>query len=350
MSIGHHNAKRKPDCVVIDTNIWRSELLLKTPMGVSLIYALQRQGGRIGLPEVVEAELTGQVVEMGLEAANSLVNSSWKVNILTDSPFEVPVPTKVELEKKVNERIAALAPMLVREPFTLEHAKAALKMVIAKLPPNKADNQQFKDSAIWQAVLTLSREYTVRLVSNDRAFLNKRNEPSSGLAQNLLEDCQRAEATITVHCDLASCMKAITSHVPSFDQTRLVSLITDAFVPRIRAEAARRRFEIVERADTKTQVFETAQTNRLAVDYVIAMPFIVNASVVTDARSDCRVVARGGCYHDPKSNSISGGFLWSLAFEWKHQSGGTGRMVSSFGSEDPSFPFPPPRDWEWRAD
>ena len=45
---------RKPDCVVIDTNIWRLELLLKAPVGVSLVYTLGRQKGCIGLPEVVE--------------------------------------------------------------------------------------------------------------------------------------------------------------------------------------------------------------------------------------------------------------------------------------------------------
>ena len=127
--------------------------------------------------------------------------------------------------------------MLVRVPFTFEHAKAALNMVIAKSPPNMPRDQQFKDSAIWQAVLTLSRDYTVRLLSNDRGFLVDRSDPTKGLAANLLEDSRRAGATITVHCDLPSCLKAITCDVSSFDQARLVSLITDALMPRLRAEA-----------------------------------------------------------------------------------------------------------------
>src|SRR5262245_40313303 len=221
MSIGQDKAEGKPGCVVIDTNIWRSSLLLKTPIGQSLIYALQRQGGRIGLPEVIEAELRDQVVQAGLDAADKLREQSRIVNTLTDSPFPAPVPTRPELEKKVKERLTELASILARVPFTFEHAKAALNMVIAKLPPNGPRNQQFKDSAIWQAVLTLSREHTVHLVSNDRAFLLDGGDSSKGFALNLLEDCRNAGANIPAHCDLVSCLRALTCEAPSWDQPRL---------------------------------------------------------------------------------------------------------------------------------
>ena len=72
MSTASDAASLKPDCVVIDTSIWRSQLLLKTPAGVSLLYTLGRQGGFVGLPEVVEGESTNQVVQAGLEAGKEL--------------------------------------------------------------------------------------------------------------------------------------------------------------------------------------------------------------------------------------------------------------------------------------
>jgi hypothetical protein len=288
------------------------------------------------------------MVEVGLEAGNKLTDASRIVNTLTGSPFSASVPTRSELTKKVSERLDELAPLLARVPFTLEHAKAALSMVVSKLPPNGPENQQFKDSAIWQAALTLSRDHTVHLVSNDRAFLLDRKDPTKGLAANLLEDCQKAGATIAVHCDLASCLKAITSDAPRFDQNRLASLITDAVMPRLRAEATRHRFGILDLPATKTQVFRTAQLNRLAVDFAITVPFIVDASGVTDARTDCQAIAQGSCYHDPEANSISGEFLWNVLFEWKYPFGGVGRMARGFDTNDPSFPFPPPAGWDWR--
>jgi hypothetical protein len=42
MTTGSDVPLRQLDCVVIDTNIWRSELLLKTSVGVQLVYTLGR--------------------------------------------------------------------------------------------------------------------------------------------------------------------------------------------------------------------------------------------------------------------------------------------------------------------
>jgi predicted nucleic acid-binding protein len=68
--------KHQPDCVVIDTNIWRSDLLLKNPIGTTLVYTLGRQGGVICLPEVIETELKTQVVQHGLEAVAEMDKNS----------------------------------------------------------------------------------------------------------------------------------------------------------------------------------------------------------------------------------------------------------------------------------
>lgn len=273
MKIKDDNASQKPDCVVIDTSIWRSSLLLKTPVGVSLVYTLGRQCGFIGLPEVVERELTKQVVQAGLEAAEELAESSRIINTLTDSPFSPSLPTQIELESKVDARLAELEPILVRVPFTLEHAKTALDMVNAELPPNGPKNQQFKDSAI------LSREYTAYFVTNDRAFLHDRNNPSQGLALNLKEDCCRVGRNVGVYCDLGSCLKAISGDVPSFGKERLASLIVESIMLRLREEATRNRFEIRELLDTEITAFRTGQPNRLAADYTVTTRFELDPSV-----------------------------------------------------------------------
>ena len=113
-------AARHPDCVVIDTNTWRSQLLLKTPVGASLVYALGRQQGFIGLPEVVERELTAQILEHGRDAAEKVKNGSNILNTLTDSPI-FPLPaSQINLEQIVKARLDQLTPILVRVPFTLD--------------------------------------------------------------------------------------------------------------------------------------------------------------------------------------------------------------------------------------
>jgi hypothetical protein len=184
-------------CVVVDTSVWRAEPLLKTPLGVTLVYTLSRRGAVIGLPEVVEMELKEQIVEAGLEAAGKARGFLHILRTITDDPFlGTQIPTPDKLSQKVDERIAQLTPLLVREPFTVEHAKAALAMVNAKLPPNGEKNQQFKDSAIWQSVLSLSMRYSTMLVTNDKAFFRER-DPAKGLAENLISDCTSAGTSVT---------------------------------------------------------------------------------------------------------------------------------------------------------
>lgn len=345
MSTEHDTARRKPDCVVIDTNIWRSDLLLKTPVGVSLVYTLARQSGIIGLLEVVEKELKKKIVEEGLEAAEVLKNSSRIIDTLTDSASLPSLPTKIELENIVDARIAELAPILIQVPFTLEHAKAALDMVNAKLPPNGPKNQQFKDSAIWQAILTLSQEYSVHFITNDRAFLLDRNDPSKGLAPNLQEDCRRIEGTVAIYCDLGSCLKAIRGDAPSFDRERIASLIMASVMLPLQAEATQKRFQIRDILEIEITAFRTGQPDRLAVDYTITMRFEVDPSMITDDRTDCRAITHGSCYYDQGVDALSGEFIEYIIFEWKSPGGGHGRYTRSLGEEDPSIPFRRPMKW-----
>jgi hypothetical protein len=341
MTIKNDNSSQKPDCIVIDTNIWRSDLLLKTPVGVSLVYALGRQGGFIGLPEVVERELSQQVLEAGIKAVGNLREFSWTIDTLTGSSFAASLPTQIELENIVAARIAELDSILVRVPFTLEHAKAALDMVSAKLPPNGPKNQQFKDSAIWQAVLALSGEYTVHLITNDRGFLREPGNPSQGLALNLEEDCGRVGEKVGVYCDLRSCLGAISGYVPSFDKDYLASLIAESIMPRVRDEAVANRLEIRELLDTDIKAFRTGQPDWLAVDYTVKArcEFLDESLEEPDPRTDCRAITHGSCYYDVQEGSISGHFIEYITFDWEYGMGGHGRVSRSLGKEDPSIPF-----------
>src|SRR4051794_8712257 len=114
---------RKPDCVVVDTSIWRADPLLRGPMGVTLIYTLSRQGGRLGLPEVVESELKKQIVEVGREARAETASGARILTLLSNRHHFAENPDDKTLESYVDLRLKELEPLLCRETFTLEHAK-----------------------------------------------------------------------------------------------------------------------------------------------------------------------------------------------------------------------------------
>ncbi|HUT92301.1 MAG TPA: PIN domain-containing protein [Thermoguttaceae bacterium] len=335
----------KPDCVVIDTNIWRSELLLKTPVGASFVYTLGRQRAFLGLPEVVEQELTRQIVEAGHLAAEALEKSSRTINTLTDSPFPPSIPTDAALEEKVVERLRHLESILVRVPFTLEHARAALEMVNAKVAPNGEKNQQFKDSAIWQAVLALSSDYCVHLVTNDRAFLLNRNDPSLGLAKNLQEDCSKRAVHVGIYCDLAACLKDIRRDAPPVDHTRLCSLVLPCVEAPLRREAERNSVVIGEILNTDITAFRIANNDRLAVDYKITAQCDQDRSRPADSRTNIRAIVHGSCYYDPSAGLLSDHFLQYVTIEWNYTGGGHGRSIRSYEGEEIPIPFRRPPPW-----
>lgn len=334
---------RKPDCIVIDTSIWRSQLLLKSPFGVALVYTLSRQGGFIGIPQVVELELKNQIVEAGLEAGEKVKQYSQIVRTLVDDPFSPDLPTRGQLEEKVDARLAELSPILARELFTLEHAKAALAMVNAKLPPNGDKNQQFKDSAIWQAVLTLSKRFSTHLVTGDKGFFRDR-DPSKGMAPNLHDDCYQAGSSVSLYYSdaVSDCLDAISRDEPVFDRTRVVSLIEVAVIPSLREKAEKQRYVVKELVDVKIKAFRTAEPNRLAVDYSLTVRIEDDPSIGEQLRrGDCRAIIHGSSYYDQRTDTLADHFVQRMELKHQNERGG-GSYVWSPREYDAAFPFARP--------
>ena len=52
-------------CVLIDTNVYRSTLLLRTGLGPALLHIIYRGGARLGMPEVIADEIRKQLLIAG---------------------------------------------------------------------------------------------------------------------------------------------------------------------------------------------------------------------------------------------------------------------------------------------
>jgi len=305
---------RKPTCVVVDTSVWRAEPLLKTPLGVTLVYTLSRRGGVVGLPEVVELELKGQMVEAGLEAADKARGPLHMLRTLTDDLFlAAELPTRDKLSQKVDERMAQLARVLIREPFTVEHAKAALAMVNSKLPPNGEKNQQFKDSAIWQAVLALSLRYSTVLLTNDKAFFRDK-DPAKGLARNLVEDCIKAGTDVRAFYGIGPYLEALKGDEPEFDRERAKELIVPAVMPRLKLEAERYMSVPTDLLAASISAFPTEKADRLAIDYTLR--FRVEC-VSPEDREIAGIpntgIVYGSGYFVPKENDLTDHYIQRIA-------------------------------------
>jgi hypothetical protein len=75
----------KPVCVVLDTNVWLKNPLLKDPLGAALLFSLRQMHGYIGMPEVVEEEIIKNVSKVGMEAVESINTAYHTILILLGS-------------------------------------------------------------------------------------------------------------------------------------------------------------------------------------------------------------------------------------------------------------------------
>jgi hypothetical protein len=189
-----------PNCVVLDTNVWISQNLLRSPATSALLFSMIRAGSLLGLPEVIELEIKKQALRAARELRNDIAQHTRQLGLLLGTPArhildEEDLPTDEQILGAIQTRISALETMIVRIPFTHEHAKRALKRVLDEIPPNNPKDQQFKDSAIWEAMLELAGERTVTFVSGDRAFFEGRDY-KQGLATALEKECKERGAKV----------------------------------------------------------------------------------------------------------------------------------------------------------
>lgn len=336
--------EQKPICIVIDTNMWISDsnLLLKTPLGAGLLYILKRINGYIGLPEIIEDEVIKHTIRVGNEAIQK-INSNFKtLEILMGSKPSYNVPDSIKLETLARERFEELNHLLIRVPFLLEHAKSALRRVNEGSPPNGDKNQQFKDSAIWEAVLILSQEYTVHFITNDNGFFKDRKADSPKLADNLLDDCRKAGGNVHLYKDIKSCLQVLQKNVPSIDYQSLIITIDGVINPNFKRErVSDTGFEIISLLVDKSSVsaFLTEITGTLALTFEINYTCADIRGFGDNERQNAIFLAAGDCLYKPEDNSI---FNLKMDYEkitWLEPSGELGNkgivyLRSTIGGND----------------
>ncbi len=113
-------------CAVTDSCVWRSQLLLKTPLGAALLYAVRKRNGVFGLPEVVEMEIRKNIIEAGEDAVAQVADAFKTIKTLLGECLVYDPPNAATFDQAVDRRLAEMKDFLVRVTFTLDHARAAL--------------------------------------------------------------------------------------------------------------------------------------------------------------------------------------------------------------------------------
>jgi len=174
-----------------------------------MLFAVSKSGATIALPEVVQLEVSHKIAEQGANAIEAAEKSIGFLRQLTQQKVSAWVPSEESVRDAIGRRWEDLSGTLQPMPLTIEHSKAGLNRIIKKLPPCNANNEQFRDSCIWQCALELSDIKPVYLISNDHAFYEGGRKRENGLANELQVELDARGRKVKLYPDLGSFLSAI---------------------------------------------------------------------------------------------------------------------------------------------
>lgn len=315
-------------CVVLDTNVWRKELLLTTPLGEALEFALVRENDFLGLPEIVEREISKHILEVGQEATAKIRQGQDVLGRLTGHSgepdplgyFRLPWEAEFlehEMKRAIEERLSSLDRLLVRVPFRPSHAIRSLDRVMDATPPNGPNNQQFKDSAIWEAILELGREYRVFFVTADKGFFRDRN-PDRGLARNLVEECESLGLEVTIANDIETCLRAMGITGPPINVDAIGNAVDRVLRTILEGAAGRRDFALKPPPEVQVGRFPTADPDNLAIRY--RLQFTLDDLLGTGARTG-HLILTGEASLNIRANTIREIRIHDVRLSWEDDTG-----------------------------
>jgi predicted nucleic acid-binding protein len=274
--------------IVLDTNIWLSELALMSPVGCALSHYISVSGFKIGLPEVIEIEAKHNFKTNLYEYRESVKKNYDRILAIFGQMKELILPTDEDIENKVEQIFDFHADRIIRISFEEQCARDSLRKIIAKEPPNSENNQQFKDGVIWANCLDFAKESEVVIVTKDKAFFQDKKY-EKGLAANLLKEAQEAPHQVSIFHELTSLLSEIKVDF-HLERERLVKVIENETYKNVIELAERREFEVKSLIKSEIEYFATTDPNEVSVKFVLKYD-IENRS--TEQRTDAYCESRG---------------------------------------------------------
>ena len=274
--------------IVLDTNIWLSELALMTPVGCAFSHYVTVGGYKIGLPEVVEAETKKNFSKKIHEYKENIEADYRRLLAIFGKMKEIVMPSDAEIEAKIEAIFDNHSGRITSVPFDLESARTSFEKILSKEAPNSENNQQFKDGVIWANCLFLARTGDVSFVTQDKAFYEQRKY-ENGLSANLLHEAQSLGLNISIYSTLADLISDIRCDV-SVDENKLVDAVEAETYENTKALSDRLGYYLKNIISKKFEFYAT--TDPLEVSVVFCLKYDLEDYKV-DGRLNSYAESRG---------------------------------------------------------
>lgn len=262
--------------VVIDSNIWISELGLSTAKGLALQFFIKQKDAVIAIPEVVKREVEIKIQEALTKYCDDIQKSHRQLLSIFGKLKEVVLPD----EQAIDDCVAGLFNKISVEkreiPFSIESASQSFDKVIMGKPPSGPKDQQFKDGVIWADCLALLEHDDVSLVTKDRGFY-KDKQYEKGLAANLKQEAAQRPHQIEIFDSLTDLLDKIQEPV-DIDEAALVKEYCGETQESISRLLERNGFETSGDPKVNVSSYITENANNLYIEFKISF----NCKDITD--------------------------------------------------------------------
>lgn len=289
--------------VVLDSNIWISESLLRTPRGAALLYSLRQLDGRVAFNTVIKKEITRNIIEKRYNKAVRNVKRGMRtIQIISGEKPEIRMPSDEEIRNSILERFDEISDYLEFYNLNIDDYESAADRIIYKKSPSK-NGEEFRDSLIWEMTLELGIENDIHIVTNDSDFCQNKN-PNKGLDKDLESEFSELEGDINHHKDISDFLSYMEEDIEHPDKENIARIIKEHSQSRLQEESENKEFVLGDFQGYSIDIYLTEEDSILSVDFALNY----DAFDITDSEGNeiekATFVAKGSCSYNLDEESV----------------------------------------------
>lgn len=254
--------------VVFDTNIWLSELGLRSPTAAAARFYLKHRGARVAIPEVIRLEVEWNLTSRLMKHIEDIRTDYRQLLTAFGTLREIVLPDEDQVRQKIPELFESMQVERIDVPFTLESARNSFLKTILKQAPSH-QSQQFKDGVLWADCLSLAASDEVVLVTADKAFYQEQSY-SKGLSASLREEARGLPFGIRVLPAVADLLDAVKIPV-AIDADTLQAAFIAQHRDSVFGTLERQGFSLADRTAFSYNIFATEDPAVLFLDFTIEL-------------------------------------------------------------------------------
>jgi len=253
--------------VVFDSNVWLSELGLRSGAAAAAKFFLNQNGARLAVPEVVRLEVQHNLQARLTEHIENIQTNYRQLLTAFGKLREVVLPTSADVQAKIQDLFDSLEVVKLDIPFSLESARSSFLKTVDKAPPSDR-TQEFKDGVLWADCLALLSSEPVVLVTSDKAFYQDR-QYDKGLAHNLQAETTQFSNALQILPTLSALLQTLRTPV-KLDEDALAQAFFTQHKDSVYGMVSRQGFELGTRQSLTYSLFVTENPSMLFLEFAMA--------------------------------------------------------------------------------